>query len=100
MADGSTIYPSATLEPTPRYDDGTLFANGQDPIRKDVLEMMFRLCDRQAAQLIPAMHFATPLPELEQLKRRGGGEAARAGADRPQRRHLAANARPRRRPGA
>ncbi|HEY5312112.1 MAG TPA: hypothetical protein VIK18_06315, partial [Pirellulales bacterium] len=75
MADGSTIYPSAALEPTPRYDDGVLFANGQDPIRKDALELMFRLCDRQAVQLIPAMHFATPLPELEQLKRRGGGEA-------------------------
>lgn len=75
MADGSTIYPSTTLEPTPRYDDGALFANGQDPIRKDALELMFRMCDRQAVQLIPAMHFATPLPELEQLKRRGGGEA-------------------------
>lgn len=75
MADGSTIYPSKELEPTPRYDDGVLFANGQDPIRKDVLELMFQLCDRQSVQLVPAMHFASPLPELEALKRRGGGEA-------------------------
>src|SRR6185437_5686399 len=30
LADGSTIYPSKLVQPTPRYDDGVYFATGQD----------------------------------------------------------------------
>ncbi len=74
LADGSTIYPSAVLEPTSRYDTGVFQEAGQDPFRKDVLEMLFRLFDRQRLLLIPAMDFATPLPRLEAELRRGGGE--------------------------
>jgi len=73
-ADGSTLYPSDVLEPTPRYDKGAFFSTGQDPTRKDVLEMLFRLFDREGLRLIPALEFSTPLPELEALLRRGGPE--------------------------
>ena len=48
------------------------FATGQDPRRKDVLELLLRLFDREGLQLIPAVEFAAPLPELEALKRGGG----------------------------
>jgi hypothetical protein len=75
LADGSTLYPSARLEPTPRYDTGVFFTSGQDPVRKDVLEMLFRLFDREGLQLVPAVEFGAPLPELERLRRRGGSEA-------------------------
>jgi hypothetical protein len=77
LADGSTIYPSQILQPTPRYDTGVFFATAQDPVRKDVLEMLFRLFDREGLQLIPAVEFAAPLPELEAI-RRGGGPESRA----------------------
>jgi hypothetical protein len=70
-ADGSAIYPSQVLEPTPRYDTGVFFASGQDPMPKDVLEMLMRLTDRENLQLIPAIEFATPLPALEAIRRRG-----------------------------
>ena len=36
--EGSTLYPSRLLEPTPRYDSGIFLSAGQDPVRKDVLE--------------------------------------------------------------
>ena len=75
LADGSTIYPSGIVQPTPRYDTGVFFASGQDPVRKDVLEMLFRLFDREELQLIPTVEFAAPLPELEALLRAGGPEA-------------------------
>ncbi len=75
LADGSTIYPSTLLEPTPRYDTGAFFASAQDPVRKDVLEMLFRLCDREDLQLIPTLAFAAPLPELEAIRRAGGADA-------------------------
>jgi hypothetical protein len=74
-AEGSTIYPSDLLEPTPRYDTGVFFGTAQDPLRKDALELLFRLFDRQNLTLIPALHFASPLPELEALKHAGGDAA-------------------------
>ena len=75
LADGSTIYPSKLLAPTPRYDTGVFFATAQDPVRKDVLEMLLRLFDREELQLIPAVEFAAPLPELEAIRRAGGPSA-------------------------
>jgi hypothetical protein len=72
LADGSTIYPSKLLMPTPRYDTGVFFTTAQDPVRKDVLEMLLRLMDREDLRLIPAVEFAAPLPELEAIRRAGG----------------------------
>lgn len=66
--EGSTLYPSQLLDPTPKYDMGLFFGSGQDPLRKDVLEMLFRLFNREGLQLIPAIQFATPLPEIEELR--------------------------------
>ena len=67
LADGSTIYPSRLLEPTPRYDTGTFSSVGGDPVRKDVLELLYRLFDREQLVLIPELQFSTPLPVLERL---------------------------------
>ena len=75
MADGSTIYPSTLVEPTPRYDNGIQFESAQDPMRKDGLELMLRLFDREGLKLIPSLQFAAPLPELETRLRIGGEEA-------------------------
>src|SRR5262249_48674745 len=61
--------------PTPKYDSGVFFENGQDPVRKDVLELLFRLCDRSGIVLIPAVQFSTPLPALEAIREAGGAEA-------------------------
>lgn len=76
LADGSTIYPSERLEPTPKFDDGVFFSSGQDPTKKDVLELLFRLCDREQLRLVPAVQLAAPMPELEALRREGGSDAA------------------------
>jgi hypothetical protein len=65
LADGSTIYPSRFLQPTPRYDTGIYFSTGQDPLRKDVLELLYRMFDREQLVLIPELQFSTPLPALE-----------------------------------
>jgi len=65
FADGSSIYPSRLLQPTPRYDTGAHFATGQDPMRKDVLELLYRMFDREELALVPELQFSTPLPELE-----------------------------------
>jgi len=72
--DGCALYPSALIESTPRYDNGTFFSSGQDPLRKDVLEMLFRMCDREGIALTPTLDFSTPLRSLELLKRQGASE--------------------------
>ena len=64
--EGSALYPTRLLEPTPKHDNGVFFSTGQDARRKDVLEMLFRLFDREGLTLIPSLEFATPLPALEQ----------------------------------
>jgi len=75
LGDGATIYPSRVIQPTSRYDKGVFFGTGQDPVQKDVLEMLLRLFDRHQLRLIPAVEFAAPLPELEEMLRRGGPAA-------------------------
>ncbi len=66
---GSTLYPSALLHPNPQYDTGVFFMTGQDPVRKDVLELLFRLFDRANLTLVPAVQFAGTLDSLEHLRR-------------------------------
>jgi len=74
LADGSTIYPSTLLKPTPRYDTGAFFSTGQDPVRKDVLGLLFFFSNLQDRLLIPALDFSAPLPEIEAQLHRGGVE--------------------------
>lgn len=69
LADGSALYPSDLVLPTPRYDTGVYFTSGQDARRKDVVEMLLRLFDREALTLIPTLDFSTPLPALEAIRR-------------------------------
>ena len=64
-SDGSSLFPSTLLNPTPYHDRGIFSGLGQDPWRKDVVEMLLRLFDRENLQLIPSIEFTTPLPVLE-----------------------------------
>ncbi len=64
-ADGSALYPSEVIRPSPRYDTGMMSARGQDPHRKDVLEMLLRIFDREGIRVVPTIQLATPLPRLE-----------------------------------
>ena len=68
LCEGSALYPSALLEPTPKYDTGVYLSQGNDPQRKDVLELLARLFDREGLTLVPSLQFNTPLPELESLR--------------------------------
>lgn len=69
LCQGSTLYPSKLLQPTTQFDSGSLSSTGQDVLRKDVLELMLRLFDREGLRLVPVMQFANSLPELEKLRR-------------------------------
>lgn len=66
-ADGSTIYPSQYLAATPRYDSGIYHSSGQDISRKDVLEMLFRIFDREKLTLVPELQFSSMIARLEKV---------------------------------
>lgn len=68
-ADGGAIYPSRWLGATPRYDTGGFFDLAPDPVQKDVVELLARLCNRAGLRLVPVVHFSTPLPALEEQLR-------------------------------
>ena len=66
-ADGASLAPIDGLGTSPRFDSGLLASTGEDPIRKDILEVLLRVFDREGLTLIPAVEFAAPLPALESL---------------------------------
>ncbi|HID22627.1 MAG TPA: hypothetical protein EYP14_09525, partial [Planctomycetaceae bacterium] len=77
-ADGGGLWAGPSIPCNPRYETGIYSSKGQDPVPKDVLEMLFRLFDRAGLVLLPQLQFSTPLPALE----RQLGPAA-SGADDP-----------------
>ena len=75
LCEGATLYPSDHIDGTPKYDSGVFFTNGQDPVRKDVLEMLLRKFDQRGLTLIPAIQFSSPLLALEQQLRQNPSKA-------------------------
>ncbi|MCL2120509.1 MAG: hypothetical protein FWH27_19010, partial [Planctomycetaceae bacterium] len=71
-SDGSCLYPSRLIAPTPRYDSGVFLLHGEDPVRKDVLHALATVLDRENMTLIPAIDFCMPLPAVEEQLRRNG----------------------------
>ncbi|MEZ6093971.1 MAG: hypothetical protein R3C03_06995 [Pirellulaceae bacterium] len=69
---GSAIYPSRAFEPSPRFDTGVFSSTGRDPIRKDVLEMLIRMFERENLSFVPAISTSDPIPSLEHEQRETG----------------------------
>jgi hypothetical protein len=73
-ADGASLAPVAGLGASPRFDSGLLASTGDDPLRKDILELLLRVFDREGLTLVPAVELAAPLPAVEALKDAARGE--------------------------
>ncbi len=71
--DGSSIYPSQILDSSPKHDSGIFFSNGQDPVRKDVLEMLFRMFEREGLVLVPTLALSGPIAKIEEARLRSNG---------------------------
>ncbi|MDC0934742.1 hypothetical protein OAS39_00545, partial [Pirellulales bacterium] len=66
-ADGSALTPYDAFGNSPRFDNGRLASDGSDPVRKDIVEALLRIFDREGLQLVPAIQLAAPVPALEPL---------------------------------
>ncbi|MBQ2788547.1 MAG: hypothetical protein IJE97_02845, partial [Thermoguttaceae bacterium] len=65
VADGTALYPSALLAPTPRADGGVFLPTGADATRKDVLSLTLQKFESRGVSLIPFVKLNAPLPALE-----------------------------------
>ncbi|MBQ6618890.1 MAG: hypothetical protein IJH68_01930 [Thermoguttaceae bacterium] len=65
-ADGSALYPSEILRPNPKFDGGIFLPNGEDPVRKDVPELIYRRFNQCGMTFIPMLDLNAPLCELEE----------------------------------
>ena len=67
--EGSALFPTPTLKPSPKYDSGVFFSSGQDPVRKDVLKLLLAMFEREGLVLVPSLNFETPIGSLEHRRR-------------------------------
>jgi hypothetical protein len=65
VADGSSLYPSALINPTPKFDGGVFLATGGDQERKDVLSLAASKFESQGKSLIPIIKLNSTTPGLE-----------------------------------
>lgn len=75
VSDGTALYPSRHCDSSLRFDTGPIAAAGLDPLRKDVLELLLRLCDQQGLVLIPEIQLNARLPAVERLIRESNSTA-------------------------
>ncbi len=64
---GSALFPSRILQPTPRLDTGLFSYSASDPIRKDVLELLFQQFSSNELTLVPKIQIPRYVAKLESL---------------------------------
>lgn len=64
-SEGSSLFPSSKLSTNARFDTGTFSSDARDPLRKDVVELMYRVLSRHGVELIPMLEFGSPMREVE-----------------------------------
>ena len=65
FGEGSSLMPVESTLTTPRYDSGIFSSSGKDPMRKDVVELFYRVFEREGLVLVPVLSFDQPLSEIE-----------------------------------
>ena len=68
LSDGSAIFPTDGIAPGPRFDSGIFSSEAQDPMQKDVVELMLRLFERENLVLVPVLTLNSTLPDLERMR--------------------------------
>ena len=65
LGEGSSLMPLGSIYPSCRYDSGVFSSLGHDPFRKDVVELIYRVFDREGLQFIPVLAFDERLAAIE-----------------------------------
>jgi len=73
-AEGAALWPSELTRHAARWDSAVARGSELDPLPKDILGAVVRVCDREGLAVIPAFRFDAAIPGLEAI--RAGGDAA------------------------
>ena len=65
--EGGTLFPSSKLSSNARFDTGTFSSDGRDPLRKDIVELMYRAMSRYGVEFVPMLELGSPIKEVEEL---------------------------------
>ncbi len=65
-AEGGSLFPTSKLSSNARFDTGTFSNDARDPMRKDVVELMFRVMLRHGIQFVPMLELDSPIREVEE----------------------------------
>lgn len=65
-AEGCSLFPSSKLSTNARFDTGTFANDGRDPLRKDVVELLYRVLSRNGIEFIPMLELGSPIREVEE----------------------------------
>jgi hypothetical protein len=65
-AEGGSLFPTYKLNSNARLDTGTFSLDGRDPMRKDIVELMYRAMARHGIQFVPMLEMGSPIREMEE----------------------------------
>ena len=65
FGEGSALTPLDTVSSSPRYDSGAFSSYGHDPVRKDVVELIYRVFDAEGLVFVPVMTFDHRMAGIE-----------------------------------
>ena len=90
-SEGGTLFPSTKLSSNARFDTGTFSRDGRDPMKKDIVELMYRSMPRMGIEFVPMLEWNSPIREIEEalirsedtelLQERRGALAGRSAND-------------------
>ena len=72
--EGSTLFPSTKGSANCRYDTGIFSADGRDPIRKDIVELMYRAMARHGIEFVPMLEMNGLMRDVEGSLLRSKGD--------------------------
>ena len=64
--EGGTLFPTSKLSSNARFDTGTFSSDGRDPLRKDIVELMYRAMPRYGIEFVPMLELGSPIKEIEE----------------------------------
>ena len=65
LGEGSMLMPLKSIQSSPRFDSGVFSSAGHDPIRKDVVELIYRIFEREGLSLVPVLTFDSRMEKIE-----------------------------------
>ncbi len=68
LSEGGSLADFDTMSTTPRFDSGLHSSAAQDPIRKDVIELLLRVFEREGLRLVLEADFSGPIAKLEESR--------------------------------